>query len=417
MFDNRKRTKIKNSKIQSWRLELAEFTFEIQYREGRKNTVPDSLTRAYCQAVPSNDLEAIHTQLCHPGVTRFLHFVKTKNLPYSTDDVKKVCSSCRICANLKPNFYKPLNNKLIKSTHPMERISIDFKGPLPSSTRNKYFLTVIDEYSRFPFVIPCPDITTSTVIKCLESIFSLCGMSGFVHSDRGSSFMSAELKSYFANRGIATSHSTPYHPIGNGQVERYNGIVWKSVRLALATSKLPIQQWEQVLPDVLHSIRSLLSTATNTTPHERFFNFQRKSTQGISLPSWLTPGPVLLRKFVRSSKHDDFVDEVELTHANPTYAHIRYPDGRQSSVSLKDLAPCPRKNVTSGNPIEQAPVSGRNSGMDVVQVENGLQDNTVVDEIKGASPVSTSCEDIVAEPLRRSKRFKRKPVKLGFEDE
>ena len=102
----------------------------------------------------------------------------------------------------------------------------------------------------------------------------------------------------------------------------------------------------------------------------------------------MTPGPVFLRKIVRSSKHDDFVDEVELTHANPTYAHIHYPDGRPSSVSLKDLAPCPRENVTSANPIEQAPVSGRNSGMDAVQVENGMHDNTVIDEIKGASPVS-----------------------------
>ena len=166
-------------------------------------------------------------------MSRLLHFVKTKNLPYSTDNVKKVCSSCRVYANLKSNFYKPLNNKLIKSKPPMKRISIDFKGPLPSSTHNKYFLTMINEYFRIPFVIPCPNITTSTVTKGLESILSLCGMSGFVHTDRRSSFMSAELKSYFANRGIATIHSTPYHPIGNGQVERYNGIVWKRVRLAL----------------------------------------------------------------------------------------------------------------------------------------------------------------------------------------
>jgi transposase InsO family protein len=148
-------------------------------------------------------------------------------------------------------------------------------------------------------------------------------MPGFIHSDRGSSFMSADVKNYLASRGVATSHSTPYHPIGNGQVERYNGIVWKGIRLALVSIKLPVQQWEKVLPDVVHSIRSLLSTATNTTPHERFFNFARKSSQGPSLPSWLHPGPVLLRKFVRSSKHDDLVEEVELTHANLSYAHIR----------------------------------------------------------------------------------------------
>ena len=78
MFDNRKRSKIKNSKIQSWRLELAEFSYAIQYREGKENVVPDSFTRAHCAAVLTS-LEEIHAQLCHPGVTGLLHFVKAKN--------------------------------------------------------------------------------------------------------------------------------------------------------------------------------------------------------------------------------------------------------------------------------------------------------------------------------------------------
>ncbi len=34
-------------------------------------------------------LEEIHASLCHPGVTRLYHFVKTKNLAYSLEDVKK----------------------------------------------------------------------------------------------------------------------------------------------------------------------------------------------------------------------------------------------------------------------------------------------------------------------------------------
>ena len=255
MFDNRKRSKIKNSKIQSWRMELAEFSFTIQYREGKNNVVPDSFTRAHCAAA-SISLDELHSRLCHPGITRLLHLVKAKNLPFSTKDVRDVCFNCRIRAELKPNFYQRQNNKLIKATRPMERFSIDFKGPLPSSSRNKYFLAVIDD-SRFPFVIPCSNMSTETVITCLETIFSLCGMPEFIHSDRGSSFMSAELTNYLRSRGIASSHSTPYHPTGNSQVERYNDIiVWKTVRLALASAKLPDRQWESVLPDALHSLPS-----------------------------------------------------------------------------------------------------------------------------------------------------------------
>lgn len=148
------------------------------------------------------------------------------------------------------------------------------RGPLPTASRNPYLLTVVDEYSRFPFAFPCPNMSTTTVIKCLEQIFSLCGMPNFIHSDQGTSFMSKDLKTYLSQKGIATSRTTPYHPIGNGQVERFNGIIWKAIKLTLGSHKLSDNNWELVLPDVLHSLRSLLCTSTNTTPHERFFAFQ-----------------------------------------------------------------------------------------------------------------------------------------------
>ena len=180
------------------------------------------------------------------------------------------------------------------------------------------------------------------MIKCLDQIFTLCGMPSYIHSDRGISFPSQELKEYLSHRDIATSKSTPYHPIGNGQVERYNGIIWIIVRLSLKSKNLPDSQWEVVLPYAVHSIRSLLSTSTNTTPHERFFSFQRRSSCGTSMPSWLhSPRPVLLRRFVRTSKNDPLVDQVELRDLNPMYTNVRYMDGRESTVSLHYLAPCP----------------------------------------------------------------------------
>ena len=35
---------------------------------------------------------------------------------------------------------------------------------------------------------------------------------------------------------------------------------------------------------------------------------------------------------------------MELTEVNPSYAYVRYPDGRECTVSLQDLAPCPEPN-------------------------------------------------------------------------
>ena len=58
------------------------------------------------------------------------------------------------------------------------------------------------------------------------------------------------------------------------------------------------------------------------------------------IPTWLaTPGPVYIKRQVRTSKMDPLVDEVELLQANHPYAHVRYPDGRETTEATKHLAP------------------------------------------------------------------------------
>ena len=48
MFDSRGRTKIKNDKVQQWRMKLASFTYVIKYRPGQQNVGPDTFTNAVC---------------------------------------------------------------------------------------------------------------------------------------------------------------------------------------------------------------------------------------------------------------------------------------------------------------------------------------------------------------------------------
>ena len=69
-------------------------------------------------------------------------------------------------------------------------------------------------------------------------------------------------------------------------------------------------------------------------------NFSRRTSTGSSIPSWLAePGPVYAKRHVRHSKFDPLVEKVDVLQANPHYAHIRYPDGRETTVSTKHLAP------------------------------------------------------------------------------
>ncbi|KRZ59977.1 Retrovirus-related Pol polyprotein from transposon 17.6 [Trichinella nativa] len=304
MFSKRNVSKIKNDKIMRWKIELSCYDFDIIHRPGKDNVTPDALSRTFC-SMASHDhcrhLQQLHDKLCHPGITRLYHFVRSKNLPYSIQEVRQVVTDCRTYAEMKPRFYQPETATSIKATQPFERLNIDFKGPLPGHQNQRYMFIVVDEYSRFPFAFPCADVSAASAAKCLVELYSLFGVPSYVHSDRGSAFASDEFRRFLLSKGIACSRTTPYNPQGNAQAERYTGTVWKTILLALKSQGLLTEQ---------------------------------------SIPAWLLDSKsALLKKHVRNSKTDPLVEEVRLLEVNPTNAYVRFPDGRESSVSTRHLAP------------------------------------------------------------------------------
>ena len=79
---------------------------------------------------------------------------------------------------------------------------------------------------------------------------------------------------------------------------------------------------------------------TNSTPHEQMFSYQHRSSNGHSLPSWLSSvNHAFCKRHVWQSKFDPIGDEVELPDVNPEYDHVKFPNERESIVSIRDLAP------------------------------------------------------------------------------
>lgn len=151
---------------------------------------------------------------------RMMHAVRSRNLPFSVEDEKQITNGCQICARIKPKFYNPELGTLVKATQPFERLIVDFKGSLADKSWNKYLLTVVDEYSRFPFVFLCPDISATTVIRCLCSLFEMFGVPAYIHTDHGTVFTSAELRRFLLVQGVAVSQTTPFNTQGNVQREK-----------------------------------------------------------------------------------------------------------------------------------------------------------------------------------------------------
>ena len=85
----------------------------------------------------------------------------------------------------------------------------------------------------------------------------------------------------------------------------------------------------------------LMCSATNSTPHERMFNFARSSIIGCDIPDFLrgTNQNVLLKRHIRL-KNDPLVDEVRLIETiSPHFARIQYENGKVDTVSTRHLAP------------------------------------------------------------------------------
>ena len=83
-----------------------------------------------------------------------------------------------------------------------------------------------------------------------------------------------------------------------------------------------------------HSIRSLLCTEMNVTPHERLFKYTRKSTSGTPIPTWTKSGPIYIRNHTKLSKYDPPVTPATLLEINLPYAYVRLPSGVETTVNV-----------------------------------------------------------------------------------
>ena len=70
----------------------------------------------------------------------------------------------------------------------------------------------------------------------LKYIFNF-GVPERIHSDQGRNYMSALVKELCLLFGIQQSKTTPYHPMGNGQVERMNRTIQSLLRTLSVNEK------------------------------------------------------------------------------------------------------------------------------------------------------------------------------------
>ena len=163
----------------------------------------------------------------HQGIKRTYERVTAHFFwPGVHGDVVRYCKSCDICQRTiaKGKVAKVLLDKMPLIETPFQRVAIDLVGPIAARTDSgyRYILTMVDYATRYPEAVPLKDIETETVAEALVTMFTRVGIPEEVLSDQGSQFMSAVMKEVSRLLSLTQLVTTPYHPMCNGLVERFN---------------------------------------------------------------------------------------------------------------------------------------------------------------------------------------------------
>lgn len=187
--------------------------------------VPDSLK--------TDVLRGGHDGAGHQAQSRSLSLARQRffwpNLDRDVRDYVRHCQRCIVSKTIEPEGRAPLES--IMSTRPLELVCIDFWSAEDSRNKSVDVLVITDHFTRRAQAFPCKDQTAKQVARVLwDRYFCVFGFPERIHSDQGANFESRLISELLKVSGVRKSHTTPYHPMGNGSVERFNRTLGGMIR-------------------------------------------------------------------------------------------------------------------------------------------------------------------------------------------
>ena len=165
----------------------------------------------------------------------------------------------------------------------LELIHTDICGPFPTASWNghTYFITFIDDYSRYGYLYLIHEKAQALeVFKIFKAVVEnqLGKKIKAVKSDRGGEYYgrydgSGEQRpgpfaKYLSECGIIPQYTMPGTPSQNGVAERRNRTLKDMVRSMISHSSLPNSLWGEALKTAVYILNRVPSKAVNKTPYE-----------------------------------------------------------------------------------------------------------------------------------------------------
>ena len=108
------------------------------------------------------------------------------------------------------------------------------------------------------------------------------GFPARIHSDQGQCFESNLIKELGTIADVEKSGTTPYHPMGNGQVERFNQTLLQMLGTLEESKK---SDWKAHVPSLVHASNSTFHDSTGYSPY--FLMFVRHPRLAIEPSFWI----------------------------------------------------------------------------------------------------------------------------------
>lgn len=231
------------------------------------NTVSTSL-------IANVSSEPWHQRLGHIGESAMRKLVDSGRLPSQALSAiqNQVCQTC--LAGKQSRL--PFPTSATKSHTVLELLHMDLCGPIsPASVSGaKYFLTIVDDYSRKYFVkflsrksdvfdvfVKLKIFLERQTVKKIKQL----------RSDNGGEFIPAKLVDLCTTEGIHQQFSVPETPQQNGVAERANRTITEKTRCMLLESGLPLSYWAEATSTAVYVYnRTPASAISFALPEERW---------------------------------------------------------------------------------------------------------------------------------------------------